>query len=243
MPRKKQYIDGIYNYCDSWCERCPFTERCRSFAMQRSIERLNARRDKQNAEFWAAMQRTLGDKLDEVAKLADALEPPREARADTHAVDDPIERPVRQHPLAKMSMQYADDVDAWFDRHPEKPPGESPESDALEIIRWYTLFIHVKLCRALSGALKVHADEDTDDLRDENGLPYPKDSDGSAKISIIAIERSMSAWSVMRENYPRDEKLILNVLARLYRLRTLADSTFPNARSFHRPGFDDEHDE
>jgi predicted protein tyrosine phosphatase len=23
-----KFIPGIYNYCDRWCERCPFTSRC-----------------------------------------------------------------------------------------------------------------------------------------------------------------------------------------------------------------------
>ena len=23
-----KYIPGIYNYCDRWCERCPFTSQC-----------------------------------------------------------------------------------------------------------------------------------------------------------------------------------------------------------------------
>ena len=27
-------IPGIYNDCDSWCERCLFTNRCRSFQIQ-----------------------------------------------------------------------------------------------------------------------------------------------------------------------------------------------------------------
>jgi hypothetical protein len=26
------FIPGVYNYCDRWCERCPFTGRCRVFA-------------------------------------------------------------------------------------------------------------------------------------------------------------------------------------------------------------------
>ena len=27
------FIPGIYNYCDSWCERCLYTSRCMNFAM------------------------------------------------------------------------------------------------------------------------------------------------------------------------------------------------------------------
>jgi len=26
------FIPGIYNYCNRWCERCLYTEKCRLFA-------------------------------------------------------------------------------------------------------------------------------------------------------------------------------------------------------------------
>lgn len=31
-PNDDDFISGIYNYCDRWCERCAFTGRCRVFA-------------------------------------------------------------------------------------------------------------------------------------------------------------------------------------------------------------------
>ena len=243
MATRGKYIDGIYSYCDSWCERCPFTKRCRNFAMQRAMERHMARRDRQNAEFWAAMERTLGDALGEVAKQAESLAPEVKStkkHAKSDFFEDPAERPVRRHPLAKLSMQYHDAADEWWETHPELKPDESPLGDAVAIIRWYQVFIHVKLCRALSGLIKVHEeDEDDEELLDENGKPYPKDSDGSAKIAIIAMERSIGAWSVMREHLPMEKESILRLMALLYRIRALADQHFPAARAFHRPGFDD----
>ena len=33
QPEKSTHIPGIYNYCDRWCERCPFTSRCLNFEM------------------------------------------------------------------------------------------------------------------------------------------------------------------------------------------------------------------
>ena len=29
-------ISGIYNYCDRWCERCPFTSRCLVYATEKA---------------------------------------------------------------------------------------------------------------------------------------------------------------------------------------------------------------
>ena len=31
------FIPGVYNYCDRWCERCPFASRCRSYAMELTL--------------------------------------------------------------------------------------------------------------------------------------------------------------------------------------------------------------
>ncbi len=34
-PNTENFIPGIYNYCDRWCERCPFTDRCMNYAMEK----------------------------------------------------------------------------------------------------------------------------------------------------------------------------------------------------------------
>src|SRR5258708_39751461 len=39
-----QLISGIYNYCNQWCERCPFTERCLTFRDIRQYEARNSDR-------------------------------------------------------------------------------------------------------------------------------------------------------------------------------------------------------
>ena len=32
MPESSRFIAGIYNYCDSWCQKCRLSERCLVFA-------------------------------------------------------------------------------------------------------------------------------------------------------------------------------------------------------------------
>lgn len=36
-PNDESFIPEIHNYCDRWCERCPFTARCRVFAMEQEL--------------------------------------------------------------------------------------------------------------------------------------------------------------------------------------------------------------
>ena len=101
--------------------------------------------------------------------------------------------------------------------------------DIVEVIKWYHNMIYVKLMRALEGEL-----EERWECLDE----FPKDSDGSAKVALIAIDRSIAAWVEMRTHFPEHEDEILDFLVRLERLRRKTENTFPNARAFIRPGFD-----
>jgi len=65
-----------------------------------------------------------------------------------------------------------------------------------------------------------------------------RDSDGSVKAALIAIDRSLGAWKVIgeiRENPDSIRKLLLD----LEKLRLRAEEEFPRARDFMRPGFDE----
>jgi len=73
-------------------------------------------------------------------------------------------------------------------------PADNPEAEwqdlhnAMEIVQWYFAFIAVKLRRAVHQLL-LPLDLDEDDI--EN---IPSDSDGSAKIALIGMDRSIAAW-------------------------------------------------
>src|SRR5205085_2736331 len=115
------------------------------------------------------------------------------------------------------ALTYAHMVDEWFNnelrvplqhvRNLERRVGEGTVSvavakgelvrlnDGVEVIRWYQTLIYVKLCRAFSSLV-----EEEDDLT----LAAARDSAGSAKIVLIALERSLAAWTAMREMFPEE---------------------------------------
>jgi hypothetical protein len=109
--------------------------------------------------------------------------------------------------------------------------------DASEVVRWYCLFIGVKLNRAFFARRREREDEDDESWTGEG--PMPSDADGSAKIAIIAIDRSITAWAVLLDRRPKDAKSIRPLVQQLMKLRGWIDREFPNARAFMRPGFDD----
>ena len=64
------------------------------------------------------------------------------------------------------------------------------------------------------------------------------DYNGSAKIALIEIDRSLMAMEILRKIIDEGEEL-LPLMVRLQKIRTGLERTFPLARKFHRPGFDD----
>ena len=239
-----KYIDSIFNYCDRWCERCPFTSRCRSYSMGQAMERHVKRRDAENAKFWEAMDKACGDALEEVKEQAGSLAPPekqdseeeKQEKADFERHMKQRDKAVRGHPMSTLSDEYLKAAHNWLKRHFENTPDAI--KDAVEVISWYHMFIHVKFARALHGLMDQH-DEDYEELTDDGGVPFPKDCDGSAKIAIIAIERSFAAWSLVRDRAEAEKKTAVKMMGMLLRMRSMAERYFPEARKFHRPGFDD----
>jgi hypothetical protein len=86
--------------------------------------------------------------------------------------------------------------------------------------------------RALSGRTE-ESDLDTETS------DSPKDSDGSAKVALIGVDRSMTAWRLMQLAAPETEPSIIPLILQLARLRNRIETEFPEARQYIRPGFDE----
>jgi hypothetical protein len=67
----------------------------------------------------------------------------------------------------------------------------------------------------------------------------PKDSDGSAKVALIGIDRSIAAWRLMQLSLTERDNSIVPLILQLERLRHRLEKSFPDARGFIRPGFDE----
>ena len=131
--------------------------------------------------------------------------------------------------------------------------------DAVAVIRWYQFFIAVKLMRALSGAIEADEDEDIvdDDLSmdfltdyeaaDDEEVDFDEitartermDANGSAKVALVAMDRSIAAWRSLQISLPDKSKTIKSMLVELSGLRVSVEARFPRARDFIRPGLDE----
>ena len=151
---------------------------------------------------------------------------------------------VDNHPLTRAGKKYANVASDWFrefDRTVEI--GDLPRAgaggeqfqqleDAREVIQWYQYQIAVKTMRALS--CRSDGWEDNPELAD-----FPKDSDGSAKVALVGIDRSIAAWRLMQLAAPAWSDSIVPLILQLEKVRQRIERSFPEARDFIRPGFDE----
>ena len=257
-----RFISGIFNYCDYWCERCAFTRRCRTFSMDRELESDSkgeaVDKDATNAAFWDR----LADQVRETilcgpteewvdaapVEMDDAPDLEWEARQEEH------EQAVQRHPLVRMAHDYRNRAGDWLktadvdlkavaqgllDAAGNKfADGDYEEEareigDMIEVVAWYHTLIPPKLVRAISGLLEMN--DASHEVLAEIRL---EDANGSGKVVLIAIERSLAAWVRLREILPNREDEILAMLALLSRLQRGIRMALPGAQAFRRPGFD-----
>jgi hypothetical protein len=248
MAKKKQFIDGIFNYCDRWCERCPMTARCRVFAMEQVHRKHAENLDEKNEAFWSELDAIFSETAESMADDAHELgfdldldpnSDPGEVEEDTSETWKP-RRPKRTRlpTLTASAEQYMKAVQTFLDQHREQCDEKAKSfpllADAMDVIQWYYMFVTVKLHRAA----RTHEPEDGDIEEDEAEF-HRDDADGSAKLVLIGIDRSIQSWAVMRQQLPSLSADILKLLLSLVDLRDRVESAFPNARRFKRPGFED----
>jgi hypothetical protein len=257
LARDPRFIPGMYNYCDRWCERCPFTARCLVYAQEQQHWGDTAR-DVTNAEFWNKLGEAFQQTMEMVRELAAEQGIDLNKLVGDELVVEAAERrrrrrePARERPLARSAMEYARKMDAWFEA--EVPAFQEKEAelnqqarlggaigqldqeagdivDATEVLHWYQHQIYVKLARAMDR-------EDDDFVKKLETDGFPNDADGSAKVALIGIDRSLAAWALLQEQFPEKADGILDFLVHLERLRCQTEAQFPKARAFQRPGFD-----
>jgi hypothetical protein len=250
LEGEENFIPSIFNYCDRWCERCAFTSRCRVYAMENEGPDDPESRDITNAKFWRKLElifKQTHEMIEQWAKEAGV----DLAEADTNAAIEEQQRKkdnANNHKLAVAARNYAQNVSDWFKEESSQPqifddsralePGEDRNeetSEASEVIHWYQYQIAAKIIRGLMGRKDEEEEQWEEDI--------PKDSDGSIKVALIAMDRSISAWRIMQMLLPDRADSIVPMLVALERLRQATEQTFPEAKDFIRPGFDEISDE
>lgn len=238
LGERKDLIPGVHNYCDRWCERCPFTSRCGSYFLSDGFGEDQEENDSNNEKFWDDLKTIFEVTFEMIQEKAEEL------GVDFNDInEDDYEVEWVKNDATEQSRQYGFDISNWLKKHHEDIQQAGQKlmlvdenkllklKDAVDVVQWYSFFISAKIHRAF---LKHEWDEEYED--DEY---YMYDNNGSAKIALIAIDRSIAALGCILEKMHEHEDDLLNFLATLSKIKKGVLAAFPKAIEFKRPGFDE----
>lgn len=249
---KKKFIPEIYNYCDRWCERCDFNDRCKLYYN----EQMQLQKNHGNDDFVQIVTRNLTETLELIKAIAeekgidfDAPSVDNEELTKEEVEDNQKFNTTIEHPLAIAAQEYTNETDEWLKGNEyledEKVKlfnnielgihlDESDKAlriidDALSVIEWYQIQISVKICSAVRCFLFEN------DLKDKIQNMH----NAYAKIALIGIENSMHAWRSLMNILSDEQDFILDRLLQLKQVKKNMLVYFPFVQQFKRPGFDD----
>lgn len=246
---QNNYIPNIHNYCDLWCLKCPFTNRCERHKIYKYIspgghpDFLNQIREN--------VQKLQQEINDITGKLGtEAGNQPTDEVAERK--DQEKEAYKKNHILIKTARKYNMMAMGWFAnnhklimksgsqllqniklgiRKEETEKEATAVYDAFELIGWYCRHIRLRLDEAVSGEYELK------ELPKK--MKNPTEADGQAKAALIEMDRSLAAWNSLQNYFPNAGDDILDVQIFLENLRKNTEKHFPRARDFVRPGFDE----
>lgn len=243
-------IPFIYNYCDRWCEKCLFVDRCSVGSQDMNFN--NESMSLNNDDFWKFIQDQYVKAIDMLQQFIkeEGITITESIEAQTKSIEDnPIDRVdfiLENNELAILAKQYAKDVGNIIEKTPFLDEVTNSAEQFLNLgittldevkskmaliqtnvqtIQWYRFLIFTKFMRALTSL-----DDDNDEVQSDNN--------GSAKVAMLAVESSLGAWYTLYNDGHQDNEDILNIMAKLDKILRLANHYFPDARKFVRPGFD-----
>lgn len=255
MAWDPDYIDFISEYCDRWCERCPLTQRCVVFSRENDPKQIQASEE--------AVEKAMEDLRVELSMPDPPARPwldemlheqgPEREQQEPDRVYEERQRRVHANPMRVVAMDYAVDAHTWIRLYDEptrarveaavnEQRGGADESaaivrmeteavlNALSVVAWDCSLIAAKLGRAIRGK-----EDGWESFIDD---PLQTDFNGSAKLTLLLVERSESAWHLIARWAP-DRDMPTQFANTLAALRADVERAFPNARRFVRPGFDE----
>jgi hypothetical protein len=163
------YIRGIYNYCDRWCEKCAFTSRCCSFAFEKKLTEATNEKNMDKDTLWRLVKNFYSEIVPTEGRieLADLInfESLPEFNINTEFLEDSGRNEEEENVLFKAAQSYAYETYKWIETYADEVNWLDLDDtkkenlvDAIEVVQRYAFFISAKLLRALDA-------EETDEYR------------------------------------------------------------------------------
>jgi hypothetical protein len=226
-------IDSVSNYCNRWCERCPFTDRCSliAFSLAEEIAPLGEAIVPLPASFPAMSGRFSGflERLDRQLKTFGSS-----LAAVGYGAERELPRPSGLHPSAleklarQLSMMLLQlDEAAWMPDAHRNPDFSRDDVQALVELRWYQMMIGPKYRRTVRevSARNEHTDHDAAFTARLTHLVIVRAICG---ITVLLEAHGRAAYGDLRQSLEGNLRLLAGLRAQ-----------YPLAYSYRRPGFDD----
>lgn len=221
IAKDPRIIPGVHHHCDEWCHYCPVTERCLTFRCTEEFRKEHRR---------AEDDQTFANMAEAIAftRAIAAIEGTSTAELDALVAHGPAATGMQtSDPLAGVALDYAlrvaiglRSVVSIMSAAPPSAGHPQPE----EVLLWYHVRIYLRLVRALVAKEGKGP-----------GGGRMDDALGSAKLVLVAVQKSRAAVECLQR---RDSDDLSELLTMLDALERGIDDRFPGARSFVRVGLD-----
>jgi len=231
-------IDFISSYCDRWCERCAYTSRCSAYACEIAIAMCSDVHD--------GLELAIGEPCPEDGQASESdVSSDEDALSDVELSPEQLEEFDRQEAArdarvetslaATMARAHTILSSRWLDERYQsvRAAADSVLAEALDVVMHDSLFIEAKVRRALDGWDRHLTDRDGEGEDDA----IQNDWNGSAKITLLVVQRSEIAWRVIAQAL--SDRVASELADAVRDLGRVVEQEFPQAMSFVRPGFDE----
>lgn len=225
-----ELISSIYNYCDRWCERCSFTDKCMVFQkeVERNIKHILNDEDPNDPDVF------INDVAEPLTEALQMLSEEMNKEGIKLTEDDtpaPLETKDISHPLIDLAKAFFNGVRNCFSASSEE---DENIQDQIQVLYWYAPQILVKIKMVLFEKEKL-ADQ-TDEFLLEIG---EEQKNVNARIAYVGMDKSLTS---LQSLYDRTEDEIkdklLTLLATIKKLQENFVGEFPEVLTYKRPYFD-----
>jgi len=256
-------ISGIYNYCDRWCEKCLYTNRCLLFKQEaeREIKHLLKDENESDSEHYSKL---LADELEDAEKLfsqnpdtedfLDSLDDDEDFDFDEEGENDEDDfeefldenktdsddKKKEFNPLIHLTEEmfkeqdtYYNVIKAHFPDEVEKYNPEDPLIKNLQILSWYVPQITVKMRMCFWG--KKQSEKAKSKLSKEIEEEM---LNVSSRIVYLGINNILTALNELRTLRKEIETETVLFISTLKIIRQMFLDEFPKAETYKRPYFD-----
>lgn len=259
------FIPGIYNYCNSWCERCLYTDKCRTFASEKifrkeiEAEKKREKSMEENKDFWEQVNKTISEAADliddeiplkknDISSFFEQLEEDEDAEEAMKEHREKNAKAKRQM-MSKVALKYQKTVHKWFeDRKDVLKQEYNPETKVIDVsypgiteeleLKLFTEMTEVVQWYHIQLWIKINRalSSSYEEAEDpEIFEDFPKDSDGSARVALMGIDSSIGAWNYLLGKLTSEEETIKPMIRMLLYLKTEVEKKFPGAKDFVWP--------